>query len=105
MGAPARILDLRRGLGDVPLLVVALLLASTAADILPHDTIVGVGEVDLTLSRILILVGFAALAARAGPRALLLRTGGAIPVVLLLALSLWASHKWGTYPRFRFLVE
>ncbi|MEA2450274.1 MAG: hypothetical protein QOG63_2206 [Thermoleophilaceae bacterium] len=105
LAARARTLDVRRGLADVPLLVVGLLLASTAADILPHDTIVGVGEFDLTLSRILLLVGFAALAISAGWRTLLVRTGIAIPLVLLLAVSLYASHRWGTYPRFRFLVE
>ena len=96
---------LRGGAADLPLLVVAILLASTAADILPHGTIVGVGEVQLTLSRILLLIGFGALAATAGWRALLVRTGIAIPIVLLLAVSLYASQKWGTYPRFRFLVE
>ena len=96
---------LRRGLAELPLLIVAVLLASTAADILPNDTIVGVGEVQLNLARILLLVGFAALAATAGPRALLVRTGLAIPVVLLLAVALYTSHKWGTYPRYRFLVE
>src|SRR4051812_44495994 len=101
----ARTLDARRGLADLPLLVVGVLLASTAADILPHDTIVGVGEVDLTLSRILLLVGLAALAGTAGWRALLVRTGVAIPIALLLVAAFYATHRWGTYPRFRFLVE
>jgi O-antigen ligase len=96
---------LSRGLADLPLLIVAVLLASTAADILPGDTIVGVGEVQLNLARILIVVGFAALAATAGPRALLVRTGIAIPLALLLVVALYTSHKWGTYPRYRFLVE
>jgi O-antigen ligase len=61
--------------------------------------------VDLNLARILILVGLAALAYSAGPRALLVRTGIAIPLVLLLVVSLYTSHRWGTYPRFRFLAE
>src|SRR3954454_9510566 len=95
----------RRGLADLPLLVLAVLLASTAADILRPDTIVGVGEVQLNLARILIVVGLAALAYTAGPRALLVRTGVAIPLVVLLAVGLYTSHKWGTYPRYRFLVE
>jgi O-antigen ligase len=96
---------LRRGLADLPLLVVGVLLASTAADILPPDKIVGVGEVELNLARLLVLAGLAALAFTAGPRALLVRTGIAIPLVLLLAVALYTSHKWHTYPRFRFLVE
>jgi hypothetical protein len=95
----------RRGLADLPLLVVAVLLASTASDFLPHDAIVDVGEVELTLGRILLLVGFAALAATSGWRALLVRTGIAIPLAILLAVSLYASYKWDTYPRLRFLVE
>ena len=96
---------LRRVLAELPLLIVAVLLASTAADILPTDKIVGVGEVQLNLARILILVGLATVAATAGPRALLVRTGIAIPIAILLAVALYSSHKWGTYPRFRFLVE
>src|SRR3954453_21364804 len=102
----AHALDLlRRGLAELPLLIVAVLLASTAADILPADTIVGVGEVQLNLARILVLAGLSALAAPAGPRARLVRTGIAIPLALLLAVGLYTSHKWGTYPRYRFLVE
>jgi O-antigen ligase len=94
-----------RWLADLPLLVVGVLLASTAADILPGDTIVGVGEVQLNLARILLLIGLAALAYTAGPRALLVRTGIAIPLALLLLVALYTSHKWGTFPRYRFLVE
>src|SRR4051812_45167576 len=97
--------QLRRALTDLPLLIVAVLLASTAADILPPDTIVGVGEVQLNLARLLVLAGLAVLAATAGPRALLVRTGIAIPLALLLAVGLYTSQKWGTYPRYRFLVE
>jgi O-antigen ligase len=52
-----------------------------------------------------VIVGLAVLAATAGPRALLVRTGIAIPLALLLAVGLYTSHKWGTYPRYRFLVE
>jgi hypothetical protein len=33
------------------------------------------------------------------------RTGLALPLLLLLGVSLYASHKFGTYPRYRFLVE
>src|SRR4051794_16832030 len=97
--------QLRRALTDLPLLIVAVLLASTAADILPPDTIVGVGEVQLNLARLLVLAGLAVLAVTAGPRALLVRTGIAIPLALLLAVGLYTSQKWGTYPRYRFLVE
>jgi O-antigen ligase len=95
----------RRLLADVPLLVVAVLLASTAADILPGDNIVGVGEVQLNLARLLILIGFVALLVTQGARRELFRAGTALPIALLLLAGLLASHKWGTYPRYRFLVE
>jgi O-antigen ligase len=95
----------RSGLADVPLLVVGLLLLSTAADILPNDTIVGVGEVQLNLARLLVLVGLFALVATRGLRLELVRTGAALPLLLLLGVALYASHKYGTWPRYRFLVE
>lgn len=96
---------LRSGLADLPLLIVAVLLLSTAADILPNDTIVGVGEVELNLARILVIVGLLAVVATQGLRFELFRTGLALPLLLLLAVSLYTSHKYGTYPRFRFLAE
>jgi O-antigen ligase len=96
---------MRSRLADLPLLVVGLLLLSTASDILPNDTIVGLGEVDLNLARILVIVALGAFVATHGVRREYWHTGVALPLLLLLAVSLYTSHKWGTYPRFRFLVE
>src|SRR5947209_8492139 len=96
---------LRRWLAELPLLVVAVLLVSTAADILPGDTIVGVGEVKLDTARILILVGLAAVLVNEGLRVEPFRAHLALPLLLLLAVSLVTSHDFGTYPRYRFLVE
>jgi O-antigen ligase len=98
-------MSVRSRIADLPLLVVGVLLLSTAADILPNDTIVGVGEVQLNLARILALVGIGALVATEGLRFELVRTGAALPLLLLLGVGLWTSHKYGTYPRYRFLVE
>jgi hypothetical protein len=95
----------RSGLADLPLVIVGLLLLSTAADILPNGTIVGVGEVQLNLARLLLVVGLFALVATYGLRVELVRTGAALPVLLLLGVSLYTSHRYGTYPRYRFLVE
>jgi O-antigen ligase len=96
---------MRSRVADLPLLVVGLLLLSTAADILPNDTIVGVGEVQLNLARLLVIVALAALVIGRGFRLADWRTGLGLPLLLLLAVSLYTSHKYGTYPRFRFLVE
>src|SRR4051812_47166568 len=96
---------MRARVADLPLLVVGVLLLSTAADILPNDTIVGVGEVQLNLARLLVIVGLAAVVIGHGFRLSDWRTGLALPLLLLLAVSLYTSHKYGTYPRFRFLVE
>jgi O-antigen ligase len=96
---------MRSRVADLPLLVVGLLLLSTASDILPNDTIVGVGEVQLNLARLLVLVALAAFVATQGLRRDHWHTGVALPLLLLLAVGLWTSHKYGTYPRFRFLVE
>jgi O-antigen ligase len=96
---------MRSRIADLPLLVVGLLLLSTASDILPNDTIVGVGGVDLNLARLLVLVALAAFVATQGLRRDHWHTGVALPLLLLLAVGLWTSHKYGTYPRFRFLVE
>jgi hypothetical protein len=98
-------MTLRSRIADLPLLVVGVLLLSTAADILPNDTIVGVGEVQLNLARLLVLVALAAFVAAHGVRREHWHTGLAVPLLLLLAVSLYASHKYGTYPRYRFLVE
>jgi O-antigen ligase len=98
-------MSVRSRIGDLPLLLLGVLLLSTAADILPNDTIVGVGEVQLNAARLLVLVGLFVLVAAEGLRYELLRTGVALPLLLLLAVSLVASHKYGTYPRYRFLVE
>jgi hypothetical protein len=96
---------MRSRIADLPLLLVGLLLLATASDILPNDTIVGVGEVDLNLARLLAIVGLAAFVATHGLRREYWHTGVALPLVLLLGVSLYTSHKYGTYPRFRFLVE
>ena len=96
-------MSLRSRIADLPLLVVGVLLLSTAADILPNDTIVGVGEVQLNLARLLVLLAFGAFVAAHGLRSEHWRTGYALPLLLLLAVSLYTSHKYGTYPRYRFL--
>jgi len=95
----------RRAAGEVPLLVVALLLLSTGADVLPPDTLLAAGPVELDLSRILILAALAALVYVHGPRRELFASGLAIPLGLLVLAGLVATIKWGTEPRFRFLVE
>ncbi|MEA2459796.1 MAG: hypothetical protein QOC95_2768 [Thermoleophilaceae bacterium] len=104
-GRPSRLGALRSGAADLPLLVVGALLLSTSSDILPNDTIVGVGEVQFNLARILVVVALFALVATNGLRFELVRTGVAVPLLLLLAVGLYTSHKFGTYPRYRFLVE
>ena len=96
---------MRARIADLPLLVVGALLLSTASDILPNDTIIGVGEVDLNLARLLVLVALAAVVATHGLRREHWHTGAALPLLLLLAVGLYTSHKYGTYPRYRFLVE
>jgi hypothetical protein len=96
---------MRARVADLPLLLVGVLLLSTAADILPNDTIVGVGEVQLNLARLLVVVGLVAVVIGHGFRLSDWRTGLALPLLLLLAVSLYSSHKYGTYPRFRFLAE
>src|SRR3954452_22679581 len=98
-------MSLRSRFADLPMLVVGVLLLSTAADILPNDTIVGVGEVQLNLARLLALLAFGAFVAAHGLRAEHWRTGYALPLLLLLGVALYTSHKYGTYPRYRFLVE
>ena len=96
---------LRAVAAELPLLVVAALLLATGADILPADSIVSPGPVELTLARLLILAALGALLYAHGPRRELFATGLAIPIGLLLVVSLVATVKWGTEPRFRFLVE
>jgi O-antigen ligase len=98
-------MSMRSRIADLPLLVVGVLLASTAADILPNDTIVGVGEVQLNLGRLLLVVALAAFVLTNGLRLDHWRTGVGLPLLLLLAVALYTSHKYGTYPRYRFLVE
>src|SRR3954469_9926662 len=98
-------MSIRSRIADLPVLVIGVLLLSTAADILPNDTIVGVGEVQLNLARLLALVGLRAFVAAAGLGAAPWRTASALPLLLLLGVALYSSHKYGTYPRYRFLVE
>ena len=95
----------RRIIGEVPLVVVSGLLLATAADILPHESLVDVGEVKLTLSRLLIIAGLAALVYDQGARARLFRSRLEIPLLLLLAAALVTSLKWQTAPPYRFLAE
>jgi O-antigen ligase len=85
--------------------VVAVLLVSTAAEILPNNNLLGVGEVRFNLARLLILAGLAAVLVAEGPRLELFRARLGLPLLLLLAVALVSSHKWGTYPPYRFLVE
>ena len=98
-------MSLRPRIAELPTLVIGVLLLATAADILPNDTIVGVGEVQLNLARLLVLLAFGAFVAVHGFRSEHWRTGYVLPLLLLLAVSLYTSHKYGTYPRYRFLVE
>jgi hypothetical protein len=98
-------MSVRSRVADLPLLVVGVLLLSTAADILPNDTIVGVGEVQLNLARLLVLIALGAFVLTNGLRGDHWRTGAALPLLLLLGVALYTSHKYGTYPRYRFLVE
>ena len=96
---------MRRAVAELPLLVVALILLSTGADLLPPDAIVDVGVVELDLTRLLILAGLAALLHTHGPRREVFACGVAIPLGLLVLAGLVATIKWGTEPRFRFLLE
>ncbi|MDQ3936090.1 MAG: hypothetical protein M3340_15820, partial [Actinomycetota bacterium] len=96
---------MRRAAEELPLLVVTALLVSTGADFMPRDALVSVGPVELTLARLLILAGLAALLYAHGPRRELFATGLAIPLGLLLLAGLVTTIKWGTEPRLRFLVE
>lgn len=63
------------------------------------------GPVELTLSRLLIVAGLAALVATEGIRRELFNTRLAIPIALLLIAGLATTIKWGTEPRYRFLIE
>ena len=83
----------------------AVLLVSTGAEIVPDDSLLSLGPVELTASRLLILAGFAALLYGETPTRSLFRSRLEIPIALLLALGFVATLKWGTEPRFRFLVE
>src|SRR3954469_9044783 len=98
-------MSIRSRIVELPALVIGVLLLSTAADILPNDTIVGVGEVQLNLARLLVLLALVAFVAAHGLRAEHWRSGYALPLLLLLGVALYASHKFGTYPRYRFVVE
>jgi O-antigen ligase len=97
---------LARRIGEqIPLAVVAVLLLSTAADILPNDSLISVGQLDFNLARILIIIGFAAILWTEGRRLEPFRAHTGLPLLLLLVVGLVTSHRWGTYPRYRFLVE
>jgi O-antigen ligase len=64
-----------------------------------------VGPVQLTLARLLIVVGLAALVYTEGVRGGLFRSRLELPLLLLLAAALVTTLKWDTGARFRFLVE
>ena len=95
----------RAAVAELPLLIVAALLLATGADILPPDALVSIGPVELTLARLLIVAGFAALLYAHRPRRADFATGLEIPIALLLVAGLVATLKWGTEPRLRFLIE
>jgi O-antigen ligase len=95
----------RRWIGEVPLLVVCTLLLSAGADILPGSAFIKLGEFQLNLARVLILIGLIAFVYAERPRLPVWQTGLAIPLVLLLVAGLVTTIKWGTEPRYRFLVE
>ena len=98
---------LARAAEALPLLAVATLLLSTGAPILPGDSLVSVGVLELTPSRLLVLAGLVAVLASPGEagRRTLWRTGLELPLALLLAVSLLATREWDTDARMRFLVE
>ena len=96
---------LRRAIAELPLIVVGTILLGTGADILPTGQIVDAGPVELNLSRLLLIAGFAAFFYAEGLRPELLPIRLAIPVGLLLAAALATSIEWETGARFRFLVE
>src|SRR5436305_1107940 len=75
----------RSRIADLPVLVIGVLLLSTAADILPNDSIVGVGDVQLNLARLLVLIGLGAFVATPG-----LRLPNVLGGYLLLLLPLGA---------------
>jgi O-antigen ligase len=95
----------RRVAGEVPLLVVCTMLLSSGADILPGDAFVKIGAFQLNTARVLILIGLAAFVYAERPKLAAWQTGLAIPIALLLLAGLVTTIKWGTEPRYRFLVE
>jgi O-antigen ligase len=95
----------RRIVGELPLLVVCTVLLSSGADILPGNAFIKIGEFQLNLARLLILIGLAAFVYAERPRLPAWQTGLAIPLALLLLAGLVTTIKWGTDPRYRFLVE
>jgi O-antigen ligase len=95
----------RRIAGEVPLLVVCTLLLSSGADILPGNALLKIGVVQLNLERLLILLALLAFVYAERPRLPAWQTGLSIPLALLLLAGLVTTIKWGTDPRYRFLVE
>jgi O-antigen ligase len=96
----------RRGVEELPLLVVVVVLLATAANVLPGDAIVNAGEVKLTLRRLLILGGLAAVVAVHGLRVPRVGLALELPIALLLVVALVAAGRQeAAWPHYRTLVE
>ena len=95
----------RRVAGELPLLAVCTMLLSSGAEILPGDAFVKIGVFQLNAARVIILIGLIAFVYAERPRLATWQTGLAIPIALLLLAGLVTTVKWGTDPRYRFLVE
>ncbi|MBA3301175.1 MAG: O-antigen ligase family protein [Thermoleophilaceae bacterium] len=97
--------SVRTVVGAVPLVVICALLLSTGAEIMPPETLISLGPVQITLARLLILMGLVALVVAEGPRIGLFHSRLEIPLALLLAVVALSTIKWDTGPRGRFLFE
>jgi O-antigen ligase len=91
--------------GAVPILAVSAVLLGTGAQILPPDALIDAGPVQMSLARLLIVLGLVCLVVAEGARGELFRTRLEIPLALLLAASTASTIEWGTEPRLRFLIE
>ncbi|MBA2506564.1 MAG: O-antigen ligase family protein [Thermoleophilaceae bacterium] len=97
--------SVRTAVGAVPLLVVCALLLGTGAEIMPPESLISLGPVQITLARLLIMLGLIALVVAEGPRVGLFHSRLEIPLALLLAAVLVSTVQWDTGPRARFMFE